>query len=98
MTIMLMSAAIVLLGRFCIQYSILGFRLKGAMIKPDTVSTVFCFSNPAKHRKLSKAREARALHRSIIDNLLEVPREPHSKPHSSKETESAIRDIGIQCG
>ena len=49
--------------------------------------------NPAKCRKLSKAREARALHCSIIDGLLKVPREPYSEPHSSKETESATRDM-----
>ena len=71
-----------------------GFGPKRAMLKPDAVLTVFCFSIPAKRRKLSKAREARALHRSIVDDLLEVPREP--LPDSSKETESATRDIGIQ--
>ena len=75
-----------------------GLGPKRATLKPDTVSTVFCFSNLAKRRKLSKAREARALDRSIIDDLLEVPREPHSEPHSSKVTESATRDIEIQCG
>ena len=72
-----------------------GFGPKRATLKPDAVPTVFCFSNPAKRRKPSKARQARALHRSIVDNLLEVPREPHPEP---QETESATRDIGIQCG
>ena len=67
-----------------VSSAVLGFGPKREMLKPDTVPTVFCFSNPAKRRKLSEAREARALHRSIIDDLLEVPRE--SLPDSSKET------------
>ena len=72
-----------------------GFELKRAMLKPDAVPTVFCFTNPAKLRKFSEARETRVLYCSIIDDLLEVvPREPDS----SKETESATRHIGMQCG
>ena len=71
-----------------------GFGPKRAMLKSDTVPTVFYFSNPAKHRKLSEARESRALHRSITEDLL---KEPTTEPHSSKELEPATRDIGIQC-
>ena len=38
----------------------------------------------------------RALHHSIIEDLL---KEPSVKPHSSKEPEAAAtRDIEIQCG
>ena len=55
---------------------------------------IFCFSNPAKLRKLSKAWEAWALHHSIIEDLL---KELNTEPHSSKEPESATRDIEIQC-
>ena len=64
-------------------------------LKLDAVPTVFCFSNPANHRKLSEARESRVLHRSVIEDLL---KEPTMEPHSSKEPEPATRDIGIQCG
>ena len=71
-----------------------GFGSKRTMLKPDAVPTVFCLLNPPKHRTLSEARKARALHCSIIEDLLELPREPYS----SKETKSATRDIGIQCG
>ena len=72
-----------------------GFGPKRATLKSDAVPTVFCFSNPAKRRKLSEARESRALHHSIIEDLL---KEPTTEPHSSKEPEPATRDIGIQCG
>ena len=71
------------------------FGPKRTMLKSDAVPTVFCFSNPDKRRKLSKARESRALHRSIIEDLL---KEPATDPHSSKEPEPVTRDIGIQCG
>ena len=47
-----------------------GFGLKRPTLKPDTVPMVFCFSQPAKHRKLSESREAKALHHSIINDLL----------------------------
>ena len=72
-----------------------GFGPKRATLKLDAVPTVFCFSNPANHRKLSEARESRVLHRSVIEDLL---KEPTMEPHSSKEPEPATRDIGIQCG
>ena len=71
-----------------------GFEPKREMLKPDAVPRVFCFLSPAKHRKLSKAREARTLHRSIIKDLLEEPREPHF----SMYPEPATRYIRIQCG
>ena len=64
------------------------------MLKSDTVPAVFCFSNPAKHRKLREARETRTLHCSVIEDLL---KEPTMEPHSSKEPEPATKDIGIQC-
>ena len=72
-----------------------GFGPKRATLKLDAVPTVFCFSNPAKRRKLSEARESRALHQSIIEDLL---KEPSTEPQSSKEPEPATRDIEIQCG
>ena len=72
-----------------------GFGQKRATLKLDAVPTVFYFLNPAKRRKLSEARELRALHRSIIEDLL---KEPTTEPHSSKEPEPATQDIGIQCG
>ena len=49
---------------------------------------------PTKCRKLSKGREATALHHSIIEDLLE---ESNPNPHSNKKSEPATRDIGIQC-
>ena len=60
------------------------------MLKLDAVPTVFYFLNPAKCRKLSEARELRALHHSIIEDLL---KEPTTEPHSSKEPEAATRDM-----
>ena len=73
-----------------------GYGPKRPTLKPEAVPTVFCFSQPAKHRKLSKMREARALHRSIIDDLLSGS---SVAPQSSTgESQLAIRDIGIQCG
>jgi len=74
-----------------------GFEPKRPMLKPDAILTMFCFSNPTKCRKLSKAREARTLHCSIIDNLLADP-STSSEPLSSKEPSPATRDIRIQCG
>ena len=68
---------------------------KRAMLKPDIVPTVFCFLNPAKHSMLSKARKLKALHRSIIKDLM---KEPSMESQSSKEPEQATRGIGIQCG
>ena len=50
-----------------------GFGPKQPTLKADAVPTVFCFSQPTKRRKLSEAREAKALHRSIIDDLLAGP-------------------------
>ena len=91
-------------ARFCIHHFteqdfvssvVKGFGPKRATLKSDAVPTVFCFSNPAKRRKLSKARESRALHCSIIEDLL---KEPTTEPHSSKEPEPATQDIRIQCG
>ena len=49
------------------------FGPKRAMLKLDAVPTVFCFLNPAKHRKLSEANKARALRCSIIEDLLKEP-------------------------
>ena len=65
MMIRFISAAIILLNRTSV---VGGFGPKKAMLKLDAVPTVFCFLNPAKHRKFSKAREARALHHPIIED------------------------------
>ena len=73
-----------------------GFGPKRPTLKPEVVPTVFCFSQPAKRKKLSKMREARALHRSIIDDLLAGS---SAVPESNTvESLPATRDIGIQCG
>ena len=50
-----------------------GFGSKRPTLKPDEIPMVLCFSQPVKHRKLSKTREVKALHRSIIDDLLAGP-------------------------
>ena len=57
-----MSAAIILLSRILYRVSLKDSDQKGPRFSTDS----FCFSNPLKCRKLSEAREARALHRSII--------------------------------
>ena len=72
-----------------------GFGPKRPTLKPEAVPIVFCFSQPTKRRKLSEAREAKAMHRSIIDSLLA---EPSSSCGSSEDPQPATRDIGIQCG
>ena len=73
-----------------------GFGPKRPTLKPEAIPTVFCFSQPAKRRKLSEMREARALHRSIIDDLLAGS---STAPESNTgESLPATRDIGIQCG
>ena len=72
-----------------------GFGPKRPTLKPEAVPTVFCFSQPTKRRKLSEAREAKAMHRSIIDSLLAGP---NSSCGSSEDPQPATRDIGIQCG
>jgi len=54
-----------------------GFEPKRPMLKLDAIPTEFCFSNPTKHRKLSEAKEARAMHCSIIDDLLTDPKNLH---------------------
>ena len=72
-----------------------GFGPKRPTLKPEAVPTVFCFSQPTKRRKLSEAREAKTMHRSIIDSLLAGP---NSSCGSSKDPQLATRDIGIQCG
>ena len=72
-----------------------GFRPKRVMLKPEAVPTVVCFSQPTKHRKLSEAREAKAMHCFIIEDLLAGPSSSHG---SGEEPQLATRDIGIQCG
>ena len=90
MVVTLVSAAIILLWMILYPVAIvLRFEPKRITLKANAVPIVFCFSSPAKHRKLNEAKEARALHRSVIDDLLEVAK----KPHSSMETEPATRDI-----
>ena len=73
-----------------------GFGPKRPTLKPEVIPTVFCFSQPAKRRKLSEMREARALRHSIIDDLLAGS---SAAPQSSTgEPLPATRDIKIQCG
>ena len=73
-----------------------GFSPKRPTLKPGAVSTVFCFSQPAKRRKLSETREAETLHRLVVNHLLAGS---SAAPQSSKdESQPATRDIGIRCG
>ena len=73
-----------------------GYGLKKPTLKPEAVPTVFGFLQPAKHTKLSEMRETRALHHSIMDDLLAGS---SAAPKSSTgESLPATRNIGIQCG
>ena len=72
-----------------------GFGPKRPTLKPEAVPTVFCFSQLTMRRKLIEAREAKAMHHSIIDNSLVGPSSSHG---SSEDPQPATGDIGIQCG
>ena len=66
---------------------------KDQLLNHEAVPTVFCFSQPAKRRKLSEMREARALYHSIIDDLLAGS---SVAPQSSTgESQPATRDIAM---
>ena len=73
-----------------------GFGPKRPTLKADAVLTVFCFSQPTKHRKLTEVIEARALHRSIVDDLLAGLSTVSQS--GSEESQPATRVIGIQFG
>ena len=64
-----------------------GYGPSRCTLKPDAVPTVFCFTSAPKRRKLSKAREAKAQHCVIVDELL-APAE---------DTRPLTRDVGVQC-
>ena len=72
-----------------------GFRPSRQMLKPDAVPTIFSFSSLPKRRKLSEAKQAKAQHRSVVEELLK-------EQNSDVATETArvvtTQDVGTQCG
>ena len=62
-----------------------GLGPKRPTLKPEAVPTVFCFSQPTKRRKLSEAREAKSMHRFIIDDLLAGPSSSYGSSSGSSE-------------
>ena len=56
----------------CYVSSILkGFGPSKRTLKADAVPTIFAFNSPPKRRKLSEARQAKAQHRAVVEELLE---------------------------
>ena len=49
-----------------------GFGPSRRTLKADAVPTIFSFNLPPKRRKLSKARQAKAQHRDLVDGLMEA--------------------------
>ena len=82
----------------CYILSVLeGFGPSRQTLKPDAVPTVFAFNSPPKHRKLSEARQAKAQHKAVVNELLD------NSTGESAEAEFiepiiTTRDIGVQCG
>ena len=54
-------------------------------LKPGAVPTVFCFTSVPMRKKLGEAREAKAQHHAIVDELL-APAE---------DTWPLTRDVGV---
>ena len=81
-------------SKTCYVSSVLeGFGPSRRTLKPDAVPTVFAFNSPPKRRKLSEARQAKA----VVNELL------GDSTGESAEAESiepiiTTRDIGVQCG
>ena len=49
-----------------------GFGPSMRTLKADAFPTIFSFNSPPKQRKLSKARQAKAQHRDVVERLLEA--------------------------
>ena len=82
----------------CYVSSVLeGFGPSRRMLKPDAVLTVFAFNSPPKRRKLSEARQAKAQHKAVVNELLGDSIGESSEAEFT-EPIIATRDIGIQCG
>ena len=82
----------------CYVSSVLeGFGPSRLMLKPDAVPSVFAFNSPSKRRKLSEARQAKAQHKAVVNELL------GDSTGESAEAEFiepiiTTQDIGVQCG
>ena len=72
-----------------------GFGPSRRTLKPDAVPTIFSFHSLPKRRKLSEARQAKAQHRSVVEELLE---EQTSDVATETERVVTTRDVGTQCG
>ena len=78
-----------------------GFGPSKRTLKPDAVPSVFSFAPPAKLRKISEARIARAEHQATVKHLIRSSESgpgSSSQPSVSSSSVSATRDVGIQCG
>ena len=74
-----------------------GFRPAGQTLKPDTIHvlTIFTFNSPPKRRKLSEARQAKAQHRAIVEELFDKGVGDDSSNHEPVRPVTT-QDIGIQ--
>ena len=68
-----------------------GFGPSRRTLKSDALLTIFSFNSPPKWRKLSEARQAKAQHRIVVEELL-------AEQNSNVATETACvvttRDVG----
>ena len=83
----------------CYVSSILeGYGPSRRTLNPDAVPTIFAFNqSPPKRRKLSEARQAKAQHRVVVEELLEKAEVASCSSVEPLET-ATTRDVGIQCG
>ena len=85
----------------CYVSSILkGFGPSRRTLKPDAVPTIFAFNSPPKRRKFSEARQAKAQHRAVVEELLEKEEVASCSSVGPLESAAVVttRDVGIQCG
>ena len=74
-----------------------GFGPSRQTLKPDAVPTVFAFNSPPMRRKLSEARQAKAQHKAVVNELLG---DSTGESAEAEFIEPIIitRDIDVQCG
>ena len=86
----------------CYVLSILeGYGPSRRTLNPDAVPTIFAFNqSPPKRRKLSEARQAKAQHRAVVEELLEKAEVASCSSVEPLKTAAVAttRDVGIQCG
>ena len=81
----------------CYVSSVLeGFGPSRQTLKPDAVPTIFAFSSLPKRRKFSEARQAKAQHMNVMEELLENT--SADSEFIEPVHEVTTPDVGTQCG